>query len=147
MSVSCPSSTRFLLYIRSTSSRNPKHFRLQPWKNSFCRMMMHSRPQTPLPNVLKEISCRMLLSCQIRPACQSPPVPIFGVNICPFIYGIKDDFIPELTINAQCLQAESAQHSFFPPSNRWSFRPDPNPNSLTFQASTFKWRTKTHLFR
>jgi hypothetical protein len=27
---------------------------------------------------------------------------IFGVNICPFNYKIKDDFIPELTINAQC---------------------------------------------
>jgi hypothetical protein len=39
---------------------------------------------------------------------------------------IKDDFILELTINAQCLQAESGQHPFFPPSNRWSFRPDPN---------------------
>jgi hypothetical protein len=26
MSVSCPSSTRFLLYIRSTSSRNPERF-------------------------------------------------------------------------------------------------------------------------
>jgi hypothetical protein len=23
------------------------------------------------------------------------PVPIFGVNICPFNYGIKSDFIPK----------------------------------------------------
>jgi hypothetical protein len=37
-------------------------------------------------------------------------VPIFGVNICPFNYGIKDDFIPELTINAQRFQLESVQH-------------------------------------
>jgi hypothetical protein len=36
----------------------------------------HSRPQTLLPNVLKELSCRMVLSCQIRPICQSPLVPI-----------------------------------------------------------------------
>jgi hypothetical protein len=28
------------------------------------------------------------------------PVPIFGVNICPFNYRIKSYFIPELTINA-----------------------------------------------
>jgi hypothetical protein len=34
-----------------------------------------------------------------------------------------------LTINAQRLQAESIQHPFFSPSNRWSFRPDPNPKS------------------
>jgi hypothetical protein len=74
-------------------------------------------------------------------------VPIFGVNICPFNYGIKGDFIPELTINAQRPQAESVQHPFFPPSNRWSFHSDPNPSSSTFQASIFKWRTKTKLFR
>jgi hypothetical protein len=33
----------------------------------------------------------------------------------------KSDFISELTINAQRFQAESVQHSFLPPSNRWSF--------------------------
>jgi hypothetical protein len=68
-------------------------FPLSTMEQLFCRMMMHSRLQTPLPNALKEISCRIVLSCQIRPTCQSPPVPIFGVNICPFNYGIKDDFI------------------------------------------------------
>jgi hypothetical protein len=75
------------------------------------------------------------------------PVPIIGVSICPFNYGIKGDFISELTINTQRPQAESVQHPFFPPSNRWSLRPDPNPSSSTFQASTLKWRTKTKLFR
>jgi hypothetical protein len=34
-----------------------------------------------LPNALKETSCRMVLSCQIRPICQFLPVPIFCVNI------------------------------------------------------------------
>jgi hypothetical protein len=43
------------------------------------------------------------------------PVPIFGFNICPFNYGIKGDFILELTINTQHPQAKSAQHPFFPP--------------------------------
>jgi hypothetical protein len=43
------------------------------------------------------------------------PVPIFGVNIFPFNYGIKSDFIPELTINAQRLRAKSIQQPFFPP--------------------------------
>jgi hypothetical protein len=75
------------------------------------------------------------------------PVPILGVNICPFNYGIKGDFIPELTINTQRPQAKSVQHPFFPPSNHWSLRPDPNPNSSTFQASILKWWTKTKLSR
>jgi hypothetical protein len=55
-------------------------------------------------------------------------VPIFGVNI----YGIKGDFIPELTINTQRPQAKSVQHPFFPPLNRWSLRLDPNPSSSIF---------------
>jgi hypothetical protein len=38
----------------------------------------------------------------------------------------------ELTINAQRLQAESVQHPFFPPSNRWSFRPDRFINLSSF---------------
>jgi hypothetical protein len=52
-----------------------------------------------------------------------------------------------LTINPQRLQAESVQHPFFPLSNSWSLRPDPNSSSSTFQASILKWRTKTKLFR
>jgi hypothetical protein len=75
------------------------------------------------------------------------PAPIFGVNMCPLNYGIKGDFIPELTINTQRPHAKSVQHPFFPPSNRWSLRPDPNPSSSTFQASILKWRTKTKLSR
>jgi hypothetical protein len=86
-------------------------------------------------------------SIKLGPQVSLFPVPIFGVNICPFNYGIKDDFIPELTINAQHPQAKSVQHLFFPPSKRWSFRSDPNPSSSTFQASIFKWRTKTKLFK
>jgi hypothetical protein len=39
-----------------------------------------------------------------------------------------------LTINAQQPQAESVQHPFFPPSNSWSLRPDPNPSSSTFSS-------------
>jgi hypothetical protein len=41
----------------------------------------------------------------------------------------KSDFIPELTINTWHPQAESSQHPFFSPSNRWSARLDPNPSS------------------
>jgi hypothetical protein len=52
-----------------------------------------------------------------------------------------------LTINTQCPLAEYVQHLFFPPSNRWSLRPDPNPSSPTFQALILKWRIKTKLSR
>jgi hypothetical protein len=52
-----------------------------------------------------------------------------------------------LTINTQRPQAESVQHPFFPPSNRWSLRPDPNPSSSIFQALILKWQTKTKPFR
>jgi hypothetical protein len=86
-------------------------------------------------------------SSTIGPQVSLFPVPIFGVNICTFNYEIKDDFIPKLAINAQSPQAESVQHLFFPPSNCWSLRPDPNPSSSTFQASILKWRNKTKLFR
>jgi hypothetical protein len=75
------------------------------------------------------------------------PVPIFGVNICPFNYGIKGDFIPELTINTRCPQAKSVPHPFFPPLNRWSLRLDRNPSSSILPASILKWRTKTKLSR
>jgi hypothetical protein len=52
-----------------------------------------------------------------------------------------------LTINIQCPQDKSVQHPFFPPSTRWSLRPDPNPSSSTCQASILKWWTKTKLSR
>jgi hypothetical protein len=41
-----------------------------------------------------------------------------------------------LTINAQRLQAESVQHQFFSPSNRWSFRSDPNPVHQPFKLQS-----------
>jgi hypothetical protein len=75
-------------------------------------------------------------STKLGPQVSLFPVPIFGVNICPFYYGIKDDFIMELTINAQRPQAESVQHPFFPPSNRWSFCPDPNPIHQPFKPQS-----------
>jgi hypothetical protein len=34
---------------------------------------------------------------KLGPQIRLLPVPNFGVNICPFDYGIKSDFIPELT--------------------------------------------------
>jgi hypothetical protein len=146
----CPSRTRHQFVPSLHSSHVITYSRmlsLPSAKQSFCRMTTRSRMQAPLPNAMRKTSCRTVLSYQTRPISQSLPSTIFGVNICPFNYGIKGDFIPELTINAQRLQAESVQHPFFPSSNRWSFRPDPNPSSSTFQASVFKWRTKTKLFR
>jgi hypothetical protein len=146
----CPSCTRHQFIPSSHSGHVITYSRMlsiSSAKQPFCRMMMCSRPQASLPNALRKTPCRMVFSYQTGPPISLFPIPIFGVNICPFNYGIKGNFIPELTINAQCLQAESFQHPFFPPSNRWSFHPDPNPSSSIFQAQIFRWRTKTKLFR
>jgi hypothetical protein len=116
-------------------------------KQPFYRMMVCSRPHASLPNALRKISCRMVFLTKLGPQVSFFLVPIFGVNICPFNYGIRSDFILELTINAQHLQAESVQHPFFPPSNCWSFRPDPIPSLSILQAPIFKWWTKIKLFR
>jgi hypothetical protein len=136
MSVSYPSSTCLLLCIHSMSSRSPECFHFHPWNSSPA-----------------EWRCTPDRRCLYRMLWGKPPaewyssakfgshvnlflVPIFGVNICPFNYGIKGDFIPELTIDTQRLQAKSVQHPFFPPLNRWSLRLDPNPSSSIFKLQS-----------
>jgi hypothetical protein len=146
----CPSCTHHQFVPSLYSGHVITYSRMFPFpstKQPFCRMMACYRPQVPLPNALRKISCRMVFLYQTRPTSQSLSVPIFCVNMCPFNYGIKSDFIPELTINVQHLRAKSVQHPFFPPPNRWNLRPDPNPSSSILRAQIFKWRTKTKLFR
>jgi hypothetical protein len=77
MSVSYPSSIYPLLYIQSTSSRISECFPLSPVEQFFCRLMMYSRPQTPLPNALRKTFWWMVLFYQIRPTCQSLPCTNF----------------------------------------------------------------------
>jgi hypothetical protein len=139
--------------IRSFFIFKPRHHAF-PNASSFKRetALLPNDGVLPTEDVFIECFEEKLLAERCSPTKLSPqvslfPIPIFGVNICPFNYEIKGDFIPELTINAQRSQAESVQHPFFLPSNRWSFRSDPNPSSSTFQAPIFKWRTKTKLFR
>jgi hypothetical protein len=134
-----PSCTRHQFVPSLYSGHVITYSRMFPFpstKQPFCRMMACYQPHAPLPNALRKISCRMVFLYQTRPQVSPFPVPIFGVNICPFNYGIKSDFISELTINAQCLQAESVQHPSFPPANRWSLRSDPNPSSSILRAQT-----------
>jgi hypothetical protein len=144
MSVSYPSSTHLLLCIQSTSSRTPECFRFHSWSSSPAEWrctpdrrrlyrMLWRKPPAEWCSSAKFSSHVSLL------------VLIFGVNKCPFNYGIKGDFIP--TINTLRPQAKSIQHPFFPPLNRWSLHLDPNPSSSIFQASILKWRTKTKLSR
>jgi hypothetical protein len=134
MSVSYPPSTRLLLCIQSTSSHTPECFHFQPLNNSLAKWWC-----TPDRRCLY----RMLWGKPLAEWCSPAKfgshvslflVPIFGVNICPFNYGIKDDFISELTINTRHPQAKYFQHPFFPPSNRWSLRLDPNPSSSIFPS-------------
>jgi hypothetical protein len=145
MSVSHPSSVHPFFIFKP--HRIPECFLFQAWNNPSAEWwrapdrrhfywMLWGKPLTEWYSPAK-----------LGPQVSLFPVPIFDVNTCLFNYGIKDDLIPELTINAQRPQAEPVQHPFFRPSNCWSFRSDPNPSSSTYQASIFKWRTKTKLSR
>jgi hypothetical protein len=144
---SCPSRIRHQL--TSFLISNPRHHAL-PNASAFIRVTVLLPNDDVLPTADASTECfekNLLPNGVLLPNSAHMSVPIFGVNICPFNYGIKGDFIPELTINTQRPQAKSAQHPFFPPSNRWILRPDPNPSSSIFQASILKWRTKTKLSR
>jgi hypothetical protein len=137
----------FLPYIQATSSRIPECFLVQA-QNSPSAEWWRAPDRRHLYRMLwGKFPVEWCFLTKLDPQVSLFPAPIFGVNICPFSYGIKSDFIPELTINAQRLQTESVQHPFFDPSNHWSFHPDPNPSSSILQSQIFKWRTKTRLFR
>jgi hypothetical protein len=147
MFVPYPSSTCRLLCIQSTSSRTPECFRFHPWNSSSSEWWCTPDRRRLYRMLWGEPSVEWNSSAKLGSHVSLFPIPIFGVNICLFNYGIKGDFIPKLTINTQRPQAKSVQHPFFPPLNRWSLRLDPNPRSSIFQASIFKWRTKTKLSR
>jgi hypothetical protein len=63
-----------------------------------CRTEVNCRPRTLLPNSSEET---FLLPdgflTELDPQVRLLTLPNFGVNICPFNYGIKVFFIPELT--------------------------------------------------
>jgi hypothetical protein len=146
----CPSCTRHQFVPSLHSGHVITYSRMLPLssaKQPFCWMKVCSDYRHLYRMLWGKFPAEWGFLTKLDPQVSLFPVPIFGVNICPFNYGIKGDFIPELIINAQRLQAESVQHPFFPPSNRWSFRLDPNPSSSIFQAQFFKWWTKTRLFR
>jgi hypothetical protein len=69
-------------------------------------------------------------------------VPNFGVNICPFNYGIKVIY-SEIDSNRQRLQIESVQHLFSLPAIHRSIRPDPNPRPSFPQAQIPNGRSKS----
>jgi hypothetical protein len=147
MSVSYPSSTHLLLCIQSMSSRTPECFRFHPWNSSPAEWRCTSDRRRLYRMLWGKPPTKWCYSAKFGSHVSLFPVPIFGVNIFPLNYGIKGDFIPELTINTQRPRAKSVQHPFFPPLNRWSLRLDPNPSSSIFQAPIFEWRTKTKLSR
>jgi hypothetical protein len=149
--VSCPSHIRhqfipfFTFSPRHYAFPNALHF--HPWNSSSAEWRCTPDRGRLYRMLWGKPSAEWCSSTKFDSHVSLFPVPIFGVNICPFNYGIKGDFIPELTINTQRPQAKYVQHPFFPPPNRWSLRPDPNPSSSTFQSLILKWRTKTKLSR
>jgi hypothetical protein len=55
-----------------------------------CRTEANCRPQAPLPNPFWETFLLWTdFFTKLGPQIRLPPVPNFGVNICPFNYGIK----------------------------------------------------------
>jgi hypothetical protein len=125
----------------------PNAFRLHPWNSSSAEWWCTPDRRRLYRMLWGKPSAEWCSSAKFSSHVSLFLVPIFGVNICSFNYGITGDFIPELTINTQRPQAKSVQHPFFLPSNRWSLRPDPNPSSSTFHFSILKWRTNTKLSR
>jgi hypothetical protein len=146
MFVSYTSSTHLILCIQSTSSRTPECFRFHPWNNSPAEWRCTPTADAStecfeenlLPNgVLLPNSAHMSVSSLYQ----------FLVLTYPLQLRDKGDFIPELTTNTRRPQAKSVRHPFFPPLNRWSLHLYPNPSSSIFEASIFKWRTKTKVSR
>jgi hypothetical protein len=104
------------------------------------------------PTVDRELLCRIFLEkpsffrtdffTKLGPQFRLLPVPNFGVNICPFNYGIKVIY-SEIDSNRQRLQIESVQHLFSLPAIHRSLRPDPNPRSSFPQAQILNGRSKS----
>jgi hypothetical protein len=60
----------------------------------------------------------------------------------------NDDVLPTTDASTECFEENFLPNSvLLPNSAHWSLRLDPNPSSSIFQASIFKWRTKTKLSR
>jgi hypothetical protein len=116
--------------IQSTSSHTPECFRFHPWNSSPAKWRCTPDRRRLYRMLWGKPPVEWCSSAKFSSHVSLFPVPIFGVKICPFNYGIKGDFIPELTINTP--QAKSVRHPFFPLLNRWSLRLDPNPSSSIF---------------
>jgi hypothetical protein len=80
------------LSIHSSLLLRPRHHAIprNQRKQSLCRTEANCRPQASLPNLLKKSSSAgQDFFTKLGPQIRLSPVPIFGVNICPFNYGIK----------------------------------------------------------
>jgi hypothetical protein len=79
---------------------------------------------------------------KLGPQIRLSPVPNFGVNICPFNYGIKVILFWNW-LNCQRLQVKSVQHLFSLLAIHRSLRPDPNPRSSFPKARIFNGGSKS----
>jgi hypothetical protein len=87
----CPSRTRhqFVPYIRATSTRIPENFLLKAQT-----VLLPNDGVLPAASIFTESSEEIFPTewyfiTNLGPQVSPFPVPIFGVNICPFNYGIK----------------------------------------------------------
>jgi hypothetical protein len=83
---------RECLSIHSSLPLRPCHHAISrnQRKQSLYRTEANCRPQVPLPNPFEETFLLWTgFLTKLGPQIRLPPVPNFGVNICPFNYGIK----------------------------------------------------------
>jgi hypothetical protein len=72
------------------SPRIPENFPFKSANSPSAERMAHCRPQATFTDSFEEIfPSRMVFITKLGPQVSLSPVPFFGVNICPFNYGIK----------------------------------------------------------
>jgi hypothetical protein len=74
----------------------------------------------------------MVFITKLGPQVSLSPVPFFGVNICPFNYGIKVILFRNWPQTLNVFKS-NLFNAIFPPVIRWSLHSDLNPRSPTFK--------------
>jgi hypothetical protein len=125
----------------------PNAFRLHPWNRSSAKWRCTPDRRHLYRMLWGKPSVEWCSSAKFSSHVSLFLVPIFGVNICPFNYGIKRWFYSGIDHKYSTSPGQICSTPVLSSFKLWSLRLDPNPSSPTFQASILKWRTKTKLSR
>jgi hypothetical protein len=119
------------LSIHSSLPLRPRHHAIP--RNQRKQFLCRTEAKLPTTSISTEFFEEILLRwtgffTKLGPQIRLPPVPIFGVNICPFNYGIKVILFRNW-LQLPTSSSQSVQHLFSLPAIHRSLRPDPNPRS------------------